>query len=191
MRYWSTVLCVLTLSVVMVLALAGAALGDPDLTLSTAVTAAFEPVSVCTYPDGGGHPLENCFAFGGEEIDATVTLTLVDAMADPIPDYPREDLWIETSLGGLALCTDGSLADADTDFNGQPDVWEQYGAERTIGRQVDRDQDGVRDAFFSYQGDLLVRDEQDMDGDGSIDVRSFYEDGRLVRREVLNPELFF
>ena len=91
----------------------------PDLTLSTATTLATEPVSVFTSPDGSGQPLNNCYVFGGAVTNATITLTLLDPLGVPIFNYPYEDLWLETSLGGLSLCTNGSVADANTDVNGQ------------------------------------------------------------------------
>jgi len=92
---------------------------SPDLFLSTATTAATEPVSVFTAPDGSGQPLSNCYVLGGALTNATITLTLLDNMGSPVVNYSYEDLWLETSLGGLQLCTNGSVADANTDVNGQ------------------------------------------------------------------------
>ena len=91
----------------------------PDLTLSTATTGATETVSVLSTPDGSGDPLSNVYVFGGGRTDGTVTLTLVDAASTPIFNYAFEDLWIESDTPDIALCPGGSVADANTDVNGQ------------------------------------------------------------------------
>lgn len=94
--------------------------GVPDLTLSTAAPASGStPVSIFVTPNGLGNGFDEAYEFGGNTIDATITLTLVDALADPIPNYPREDLWLETDMGGLSPCTGGTNADAMTDEMGQ------------------------------------------------------------------------
>lgn len=90
----------------------------PDLSLSTAVTAAGQPVSCYVMPDGTGDPLSDVTVFGGGRIDATITLTLVDGGGVPVADYPAEDLWLGTTLGGLALCEGGAVADANTGPDG-------------------------------------------------------------------------
>jgi hypothetical protein len=92
--------------------------GIPDLTLSTAGTAAGARVSVYTLPSGGGHGLNDCYLSGGTKTDATITLTLVDSNGDGIYLYPACDMWLESSLGGLALCEGGSCADGGTDYDG-------------------------------------------------------------------------
>lgn len=91
--------------------------GIPDLTLSTATTAAGVQVSVYTLPNGNGRGLNEARATTGV-VDATITLTLLDGNGDPIYLYPREDLWLETTLGGLKLCPGGSYARFNTDING-------------------------------------------------------------------------
>ena len=91
----------------------------PDPDLSYYETAATEPVSVFTVPDGQGNGFDAAFAFGGAVMDATITLHLVDAMGAPFAGFPAEDMWLATTQGGLAPCPpDGSIADAATDANG-------------------------------------------------------------------------
>ena len=90
----------------------------PDLDLSYYVTAATEPVSVFTVPDGQGNGFDTAFAYGGVTMDATITLYLVDMNGVPFVGYPAEDMWLETTEGGLASCPGGTIADADTDANG-------------------------------------------------------------------------
>ena len=87
----------------------------PDLDLSLATTAAGETVSIFTLGDGSGDPLTAGRTLAGPRTDATITLTLKDALGKPIPGYPKEDLWLATSLGGLMPMPGGSCADHDTD----------------------------------------------------------------------------
>lgn len=93
--------------------------GIPDLTNSTVVTAQTDtPVSIFCAPDGGGQAFTEARGSSGVQ-DATITVTLLDAGMAPVFLYPFEDLWLETSLGGLIYCTGGTTADASTDINGQ------------------------------------------------------------------------
>jgi hypothetical protein len=84
--------------------------------------AASEQVSLCVYPDGdgsrNGDRLDECFAYGGNTSDATITLLLRDQNYDPVPYFPAEDMWLETEDDGMVLCPGGSIADSDTDING-------------------------------------------------------------------------
>lgn len=93
--------------------------GIPDLSLSSAVTAAGSEVSVFTLPDGTGKALTEAKLEAGGEVDATITVTLLDAGGLPIFLYPFEDMWLETSAGGLVPCNGGTVADASTDINGE------------------------------------------------------------------------
>jgi hypothetical protein len=38
---------------------------------------------------------------------------------DPVPDFPREDMWLMDEAGDLALCSGGTLPDDDTDDQGR------------------------------------------------------------------------
>jgi hypothetical protein len=92
--------------------------GIPDLSLSSAGTAAGTEVSVFTLPDGSGKALTNAKLEAGGEVDATITVTLLDATGAPIFLYPFEDMWLETNMGGLVPCNGGTVADGSTDING-------------------------------------------------------------------------
>lgn len=93
--------------------------GIPDLTLSTATTAAATQVSVYTLPNGNGRGLDEAKTIGSTTaVNATITLTLLDGNGDPIFLYPNEDMWLATSLGNLAVCPGGSVADASTNASG-------------------------------------------------------------------------
>jgi len=77
----------------------------PDPNLSYANYAAYpSQVSCCIYPNGGGTPLSGCYAFGGQWINATITVTLLDAAGTPIPLFPAVDLRLRTNLGGIVWC---------------------------------------------------------------------------------------
>lgn len=91
----------------------------PNLDNSTATTAASEQVSVYSLPNGAGDGLDDVYVFGGAKTNATVTLTLLTDAFTPVVNYAFEDLWIEADTGPFVFCLDGTVADADTDINGQ------------------------------------------------------------------------
>jgi hypothetical protein len=99
--------------------------GVPNHELSTATTAAATLASVFTNVDGQGNTIAHARTSTGPgnstQIDATITAVIVDSIVpyDPIFQYPFEDMWLETSMGGLLLCNGGSVADASTDVNGE------------------------------------------------------------------------
>jgi hypothetical protein len=98
--------------------------GIPDLDNSTAVTAATERVSVFCLPDASGARFDAAKTIGSPVlVDATVTVTLLDDTADPpgpqpVFNYPFEDIWMETTDGGLLKCPGGTTADFSTNING-------------------------------------------------------------------------
>jgi hypothetical protein len=50
----------------------------------------------------------------------TVTVTLVDPVGQPWPNYPAADVWLDSELpGDVALCVDGSIGDSSSDVNGR------------------------------------------------------------------------
>jgi len=85
---------------------------------STAALACPGPVSIVVLPDGSGDPLTAARTPSGAIVDATLTLTLRDCWDEPIPNFPAEDLWLESADGGLVPCVGGSIADANTDALG-------------------------------------------------------------------------
>ena len=98
--------------------LAGSSAADWEWDCST-VSAASVPVSVVTFPDGNGMRLDDCYIFGGARIDATITLQLLDLSGDPVAGYPASEMWLESTSGAMVLCPGGSIADHDTDQNGE------------------------------------------------------------------------
>ena len=93
--------------------------GVPDLVESDAEIAA-EAVGASMFntPNANGSDFTQAFGAGGF-VDATITLTLIDTDGLAIFLYPFEDLWLETSAGGLKFCSGGTVADQSTDELGQ------------------------------------------------------------------------
>ena len=49
----------------------------------------------------------------------TIEIWLRDQFDSPVPQYPREDIWLDDSgTGDIVVCPGGSLVDADTDAEG-------------------------------------------------------------------------
>lgn len=96
--------------------------GVPDLVNSNAdLPAGLPQVSVFLTPDGTGNLMTEARAVTTpplDVVDATITVTLFDAGMNAVFAYPFEDMWLETTLGGLVACTNGTLANANTDING-------------------------------------------------------------------------
>lgn len=74
-------------------------------------------VSLVVLPDGTGTRFDQAQTLGGGTTDATLYLELLDSET-PVVNFPAEDLWLEARLGGLVVCTGGTVADRDTDANG-------------------------------------------------------------------------
>lgn len=159
----------LTLAMVM-LGTAGVAVGGiPDLSLSTATIAPeANGASVFVVPDGSGQPFTEARAPGGAVVDATITLTLIDTQGDPIFLYPREDLWLETSLDGLVSCDGGASADHATDVDGRT-TWSQ-----PLGAGGNSDGEVVHvyiaGAHLNGPGLNLIFNSADINGDLVIDL---------------------
>ena len=114
--------------------------GIPDPPMSHAVMFNALPnvnMSVCNVPDGSGHALteaRHIASTPGTWENATITLTLLDGASNPVFDYPYEDLWLENppaipddpidqyDVPGLVACPNGTVADANTDINGDG-IW--------------------------------------------------------------------
>ena len=102
-----------------------AAIGVPDLNLSTATRADTGPGTAVLFnvPNGGGSPLNTAaWIFVGGTVDATITLFLVDGAGVSIANYPFEDMWLESVAdcdpGCVYPCPGGTTADAHTDAQG-------------------------------------------------------------------------
>jgi hypothetical protein len=82
------------------------------------MTAATEQVSLFCTPDGSGGAFNEAQGLGGHAVDATITVEMYRNDL-PIVGYPAEDIWLDSSLGGIALCqTVGLIADGPTGADG-------------------------------------------------------------------------
>lgn len=109
-----------------------ASAGVPDLLLSTSARADDSaPAVLFNLPDGTGSTFAearnaNTFA----QIDATITLTLLDGDGLPVANFPVEDVYLvndfddpnDAGLGGLLDCTGVATPDQNSDADGVT-VW--------------------------------------------------------------------
>ena len=99
---------------------ARACVGIPDLNNSI-VWQAFEGLAtLLNLPDGTGQPFTAARTPDGIEVDATIHLVVIDYcdLEEPVPGFPKEDIWLESEGGGMVACVSGTIADANTDSEG-------------------------------------------------------------------------
>jgi hypothetical protein len=149
--------------------------GIPDLANSTATTAATEKVSVYTLPDASGNRIDACQRISDAvPQDATITVTLLDGQATPAPvfNYPFEDIWLETSLGGLVKCPGGTTADFNTNINGVTIFAAAVFAYNTTNGTTERCQVYVNGSPLTSAGsDMDIQfNSADMDLTGIVDI---------------------
>ncbi len=108
------------------------ALAQPSMTNSWATTASHPDwVSMCNVPDGTGTPFTAAHSFGCIPVDARIRVTMLNAAGAPMPGIPASDIWVESSLGGMALCPytnppgtwPGYVSIADGPTNGAGVTW--------------------------------------------------------------------
>ena len=75
------------------------------------------PVSIFCLPNGGGSTLATAQTIGHGVVDAIITMQLLDS-GNPVANFPHEDMWLDSVLGGLAICLGGTVADGSTDAQG-------------------------------------------------------------------------
>lgn len=79
-----------------------------------------EEVSLYILPDGSGPALTEAMVIGsGELVDATISFRLITALDAPIPNYPYEDVWLETNNDQQYFCPGGSCADGPSNVDGE------------------------------------------------------------------------
>ena len=103
--------------------MAGPAFGDdaglPDYNLSFATLAYQGPetLTLMVVPDGSGGYFSTARTATGAPADAMITLVLVDATNTPMANYPREDIWLQSTDNDLSVCTSYWACHPDTDTN--------------------------------------------------------------------------
>jgi hypothetical protein len=109
----------------MALAASVAVADIPDLSLSTATIAPAANGSVLyNRINGAGYAFTQAHLANGAVVDATITLTLLNYLGNPLANHPAEDFWLETSASGINYPVGGTIADAATNASGQT-VWQQ------------------------------------------------------------------
>jgi len=92
---------------------------DPDNSYVTKANT-FGTVSILTLPNGTGDPESAARLFGGGTMDATITLTLLDADSNPVVGYPETEMRLCYGMPDCGwFCINGNIADGPTDENGQ------------------------------------------------------------------------
>lgn len=104
-------------------AAAAAQVTIPDFNVE-ATTAESGEMSLIVVPDGSGSGFDAAYRFATSSptADATILMTLYNGdpfWGDLVANFPREDIWLACSNGHFAFCPGGTIADADTDANGQ------------------------------------------------------------------------
>ncbi len=183
----------LTLTILLA-CVAGAALADvPDLNLSSAsIDPAAEGASIWNLPSGDGAGFDEAVQPGSVVVDATITLTLVNSSGDPIFDYPAEDMWLITSapgadFGTLVFCTDGTVADSNTDVLGQT-LWLEAlrAGGYTIGEMVQ-----IMIAGAPLPGGInLVFNSADINGDLTVNLSDIVAFTQLLGGDFTTNPLF-
>jgi hypothetical protein len=87
------------------------------------VPANTEEASLFVLPDGSGPPLTEARLFGGQVVDASIVVGLIDINGNPIFNFPWEDIWLDPETDTSSPCWangyGGFAADNVTDINGE------------------------------------------------------------------------
>lgn len=78
-----------------------------------------ETISLLTVPNGTGNQFNEVRQADGTIVNATITLYLLDFYYQPVPDFPLEDIWLQTTDDGMVMCSGNTNPDYDTDANGE------------------------------------------------------------------------
>lgn len=79
-----------------------------------------EGISLLILPDGSGPALTQARAVGsGVLTDATIIVRLITLGGNPIPNFPHEDVWLETDNDQQYFCPGGSCADGPSTVYGE------------------------------------------------------------------------
>jgi hypothetical protein len=154
--------------------------GVPDLQLSVATG----PASACVLynlPNGNGAPFTDAVAVVGfADVDATIDLTLNDGLGLPINLFPFEDMWLESSDGGLVACTGGTTADASTDALGATQWQNPLAAGGSTSSTADLTVVMINGAALTSNAGLpIAHNSADINADGQVnlsDVQLFAAD---------------
>jgi hypothetical protein len=91
---------------------------DPDMSYVIWAYEGTDPVTLLNFPDGGGASFVEVRDQAGTVFDGTITIVVLDHYGNPVPDFPREDIYLLSDDGGMVPCMGGTRPDENTDFNG-------------------------------------------------------------------------
>ena len=79
--------------------------------------------SIFILPDGSGPSLTQAMLFGGQIIDASILVGVIDTFGYAVVNFPFEDIWLdpetETASPCLVYALGGFWPDSNTDINGE------------------------------------------------------------------------
>ncbi len=186
-----TVRLSICIAVLGVATLGFAGVPEPDISLCVMANApAGVNINVCNVPDGSGYPATQARQIAtspGSWEDATITVTLLDGGSNPVFGYPYEDIWLENppavppgsvwDVPGLVACPNGTVADADTDINGQTTFSGPYHAGGHVDYSADGDDTNDGETLVMVDGLplgnsplRLLFNSPDIDGDGQVNT---------------------
>jgi len=156
---------------------ATAAVADvPDLELSQAQFASGSiavQVVVFNLPNGDGSTFVDARGTDGNDYDATIELLLRNANNDPIGSFPAEDMWImptPDTADNFFACTNGTIADADTDGAGRT-IWQNpLNAGGYTDTGADVTQVYISGAALVGPGLDVQYNSADITGDGNVNL---------------------
>ncbi len=163
-----------------------------------------EEVSIFNVPGGFGRSFSQAVLYGGEFVDATILLRLVDDWGVPIPGFPSEDIWLDAEVATAQACPGGFQAHSVTDMDGQTFFTETLSGGGWTEGPVWIYLNGMRasDQYGVVHQPVPLRfNSADINGDGMVDLvdvayfssdfygsysyrSDFYWDGQLTLADV-------
>ncbi len=92
--------------------------GIPNVveTIPTMPNAGGNSLALFSLPNGNGNAFDAAQIVGdGAVADATIEMIVNDAFGDVVANVPAEDMWLESTNGGMVPCIGGVAADQNTD----------------------------------------------------------------------------
>ena len=165
-------------SIALVIAAASAMAGVPDLQLSTASHAAGVGVNPVLYslPNGLGNSFTQARTTTAD-VNATITLTVLDGGGLPVVAFSAADMWLEKEVlggtGNFAACTAGTTADFNTNAAGVTSWANPLNAGGWSTSKTIVVINGA--ALTSNSGLLLRHNSADISGDGIVNLTDIPE----------------
>ena len=143
-----------------------------------------EEISLFILPDESGPPLTTAMVFGGQIVDASITLLVTGFDGSPVAYFPHEDIWLDAESTTDSHCPDYVHFSPDglTDTNGQTSFTASFAGSGWSEGPAWVYLEGTRSAHPTAGEHLPVQlrfNSADIDGDGNInlaDVATFSTD---------------